>query len=208
MRIAIKRAIAPYRGRWALRGGFHAPAEDLDAAAARELAEETGLAGLPIHLEQLRSYGVPGRDPRTRVIAVAYLGLGPDLPDPTAGSDATAARWSPADALSDGRGRLAFDHTQILADGVERARSKLEYTPLATQFCPPQFTVGELRRVYEIVWGVALDARNFHHKVTSVDGLLTPIGESTSRMGGRPALLYRKGEAQLLMPPMLRPGGG
>lgn len=203
--LLVKRAIAPYKGRWALPGGFVQPNEDLDAAAARELAEETGLADLPVHLEQLRSYGKPGRDPRTRVVSVAYLGLGPDLPDPVAGSDAAAARWSAVAEQSDGRSRLAFDHAQILSDGVERARSKLEYTSLATAFCPPAFTVGELRRVYEIVWGVALDPRNFHRKVTSADGFLAPTGQSTSRMGGRPAMLYQRGEAQMLMPPMLRP---
>lgn len=100
---------------------------------------------------------------------------------------------------------LAFDHAQILSDGVERARSKIEYSSLATAFCPTEFTVGELRRVYEAVWGVALDPRNFHRKVTGTPGFLVPTGGTTTRQGGRPAQLFRAGGATLLNPPMLRP---
>jgi 8-oxo-dGTP diphosphatase len=165
----------------------------------RELAEETGVSGL--HLEQLGTYGEPKRDPRMRVVSVAYLALAPDLPVPVAGTDAAAASWVPVDEV----GALAFDHARILADGVERARAKLEYTALGTEFCGAEFTVAELRRVYEIVWGVSLDPRNFHRKVTGVAGLLTPTGESTSRDGGRPAALFRRGAAEVLFPPLVRP---
>lgn len=202
--LLVRRAAAPYKGRWALPGGFVEPDEDLDTAAARELAEETSVTDLPVHVEQLRSYGDPKRDPRMRVVTVAYLALGPDLPDPVAGSDAADAAWRPVGDLLGGTAKLAFDHAVIVADGVERARSKLEYTALGTAFCPPQFTVGELRAVYETVWGVELDPRNFHRKVTGAAGFLRPTGETTTRNGGRPAQLYQRGPAKLLMPPLLR----
>jgi 8-oxo-dGTP diphosphatase len=204
--LVVRRAIPPFRGQWALPGGFVLPMEDLGAAAARELSEETGIFDLgAVHLEQLCSYGHPRRDPRGRVVTVAYLALGPDLPDPVAGSDAAAAQWRPVQRLQDKDQSLAFDHDRILADGVERARAKLEYTPLAATFCSAEFTVGELREIYEIVWGVPLDPRNFHRKVTGVDGLLEPTGITTTRQGGRPAMLYRRGPATLLLPPLLRP---
>ncbi len=222
--LVVRRGEPPYQGRWALPGGFVRAEEDLGAAAARELAEETGLCahepGTPAlgngaHLEQLATYGDPKRDPRMRVVSVAYLVLAPDLPAPRAGGDANSVRWATVEALLNqerafGREEeqsapLAFDHAQILGDGVERARSKIEYSSLATAFCPPEFTVGELRRVYEAVWGVALDPRNFHRKVTGTPGFLVPAGGTTTRQGGRPAQLFRAGGATLLNPPMLRP---
>jgi 8-oxo-dGTP diphosphatase len=221
--LAVRRGEPPFQGRWALPGGFVRPDEDLEGAAARELAEETGLnaqspEGPPpaygAHLEQLATYGDPGRDPRMRVVSVAHLVLAPDLPAPQPGGDARSARWAPVETLLEEGGHsrdaeltapLAFDHARILDDGVERARSKIEYSSLATAFCPQEFTVGELRRVYEAVWGVALDPRNFHRKVTGTPGFLVPTGGTTTRQGGRPAQLFRAGGATLLNPPMLRP---
>jgi 8-oxo-dGTP diphosphatase len=214
--LVIRRGEEPYAGCLALPGGFVRPAESLDRAAARELAEETGLAQLPVHLEQLATYGAVDRDPRMRVISVAYLALAPDLPAPRAGGDAVTAAWTPVATVlptlfpgsahpAASASSLAFDHAKILADGVERARAKLEYSPLAAAFCPAEFTVGELRRVYEAVWGVALDPRNFHRKVTGTPGFLIPIGDTTARQGGRPAQLFRLGDVTLLNPPMLRP---
>lgn len=220
--LVVRRGESPYEGRWALPGGFVRGDEDIEAAAARELTEETGLrthapegqdAGA--HLEQLATYGDPRRDPRMRVVSVAHLALAPDLPSPKAGGDVRSARWAPVDTLfgsgdgpawdGDQQVPLAFDHDRILLDGVERARSKIEYSSLATAFCPPEFTVGELRRVYEAVWGVVLDPRNFHRKVTGTPGFLVPTGGTTTRQGGRPAQLFRAGGATLLNPPMLRP---
>jgi 8-oxo-dGTP diphosphatase len=204
--LVIKRGEPPFKGRLALPGGFVRSDEGLAQAAARELAEETSLAVGSVHLEQLASYGAPGRDPRMRVVTVAYLALASGLPDPRAGTDAAEASWASAGDLLAHRTRLAFDHRQILADGVERARAKLEYTPLATAFCPPEFTVAQLRRVYEIVWCVTLDPRNFHRKATSTPGFLTPAGSATTGDRGRPAQLYRKGPAMTLYPPLLRTG--
>lgn len=197
--LLVCRGIPPYQGKWALPGGFVLPTEDLPAAADRELHEETGLAAAPGHLEQLRTYGAPGRDPRGRVVSVAYLALLPDLPTPIAGSDASGAQWLPLPT-----GRLAFDHDDILADGVERARSKLEYTPLAAAFCAPEFTIAELRGVYEAVWGTSLDPRNFHRKVTTTPGFVTHTGQRRAQQLGRPAELFRRGDAVVLHPPMLR----
>ena len=99
---------------------------------------------------------------------------------------------------------LAFDHGQILTDAVERARAKLEYTPLGAAFCPEEFTVGELRRVYETVWGTSLDPRNFHRKVSKTPGFLVPTGATTTRDGGRPAQLFRRGSLEVLSPPLTR----
>src|SRR5919107_3822 len=122
--LTIRRGIEPYAGRWALPGGFVEADEDLADAASRELAEEAGIGSMRTHLEQLRSYGSPGRDPRGRVMSVAYLALVPDPGEPRAGSDAEAAAWKPVDKLLRPRA-LAFDHGAILRDGVERARAKL-----------------------------------------------------------------------------------
>jgi 8-oxo-dGTP diphosphatase len=199
--LVVRRGEEPFAGREALPGGFVRPDEDLLDAAARELAEETGLTPATVHLEQLASYGAPDRDPRMRVVTVAHLALVADPPEPRAGSDAAAARWAPVDEVSPG---LAFDHDRILGDGVGRARAKLEYTALATSFCGPSFTVAGLRRVYEAVWGRPLDPRNFHRKVTSAAGFLEPTGGTTTRDGGRPAQLYRPGTAAVLHPPLLR----
>lgn len=200
--LLVERGEEPFRGRLALPGGFVRPDETLDAAAVRELAEETGLRDVPGHLEQLRSYGDPARDPRMRVVSVAYLALAPDLPEPAAGTDAADARWVPVARASGSP--LAFDHRAILADGVERARAKLEYTSLATAFCAPEFTVADLRAVYEAVWGTGLDPRNFHRKVTSTPGLLVDTGRTRTEGRGRPATLYRAGDARTLQPPFTR----
>lgn len=202
--LLIRRGEDPFAGALALPGGFVHPDEGLGQAAARELAEETRLTVDAAHLEQLASYGDPGRDPRMRVVTVAYLALAPQLPLPRAGTDAAEARWvAVGDVLE--AGVLAFDHQRILADGVERARAKLEYTPLAAAFCPPEFTVAQLRRVYEIVWNTHLDPRNFHRKVTGTPGFVVPAGAATAGDRGRPAQLYRTGPASYLHPPLLRP---
>ncbi len=214
--LLVQRRGHPYRGHWALPGGFVEPDDDLDGAARRELAEETGvLVGarpddvLLGHVEQLRTYGSPDRDPRMRVVSVAYVGFTAAGVDAVAGSDAADARfWAVDDLAIDGIGSddgltLAFDHAQIVGDGVERARAKLEYTTLATAFVDEPFTLGELRRVYEAVWGEALHEGNFRRKVLSTPGFVEPTGE-TVPTDGRPAALYRRGRATHLHPPILR----
>jgi 8-oxo-dGTP diphosphatase len=209
--LLVKRGEAPYKGWLALPGGF-VRRETLDEAAARELAEETGLRPgherlRRVHLEQLRTYGEPGRDPRMRVVSVAYLALGADLPDPVAGGDAAMAVWLPVDAV----GRLAFDHATILADGLERARAKLEYTSLATSFLPKEFTIAALRGVYAAVWGSDPHPGNFHRKVLSTPGFVVDAGALTDAggsRGGRRARLYRAGDATALNPPLTRPAMG
>src|SRR5689334_14412832 len=151
--LLIERTSAPYRRRLAVPGGFVREGEPLHKAAVRELEQDTGIDSRALHLEQVRTYGDPGRDPRGRVVSVAHLGIAPDLPDPHARGAAGRAAWYAADDVLARRVRLAFDHQTIVADAVERARSKLEYTSLATQFCAEPFTIADLRRVYEAVWG-------------------------------------------------------
>ena len=194
--LLVQRPAPPFLDEPALPGGFVRPHEDLLDAATRELMEETGLTVDHHHLEQLGSYAGPDRDPRGRVLTVGHLALLPGLAGPTDGFGA----WH---AVRD-VGTLAFDHARILADGVERARAKLEYSTLATSFCPPEFTVSQLRRVYEAVWDTTIDPRNFQRKVTSTPGFLLPTGEKVRTGRGRPGQLFRRGDATALHPPMLR----
>jgi 8-oxo-dGTP diphosphatase len=223
--LLVQRAEPPYQHHWALPGGFvrqlpgpdgDAIEEDLAEAAARELAEEAGSRLRTQHLEQLKTYGAPGRDPRMRVVSVAYLAFAPEMPEPQAGSDAADAQWVPVSALGLSESgqrpgttrKLAFDHARILADGLERARAKLEYSPLATAFVTEPFTISELREVYETVWGEKLHPGNFHRKILSVPGFVESTGDLTQTggaRGGPRSKLYRRGDAALLHPALLRP---
>lgn len=198
--LLVERGEHPFAGRMALPGGF-VREESLDEAAMRELSEETAVGR--VHLEQLATFGDPGRDPRMRVISVAYLAFAPSLPDPRPGGDASRAQWVPIKRVEN----LAFDHDRIFSAGLERARAKLEYTPLATAFAGPEFTIAELRAVYAAVWGEELHAGNFHRKVLSVPGFVEDTGATTPKggeRGGPRARLYRAGDAQLLHPALLR----
>ena len=206
--LLVERDTHPFRGALALPGGFVQPAEDLDTAAVRRLERETGVRRDVAHVEQLGAFGDPRRDPRMRVISVAYLVFAADLPAPTPGAGARSVAWAPVASVD--RARLAFDHASVLEAGVERARAKLEYSPGAAAFCDEQFTVADLRRVYESVWGVGLDPRNFHRKTTGTPGFLVPVGRESAPGpgGGRPAALYCRGSAGQLHPAMLRPPRG
>lgn len=205
--LLIQRGVEPFIDAFALPGGFLSNAdEELGVAARRELAEEAGLDSARLHLEQLGVYGAPDRDPRGRVITVAYLAIAPGLPEPLAGTDADNAQWVPVHNVVSGRMTLAFDHDEIVAAGVERARTKLEHSALATAFCSPTFTITELQVVYEAVWGVSLDPRNFYRKVQAVRGFLLPVGVQRRITGGRPARLFRAGPTTALHPALVRPG--
>lgn len=200
--LLVRRGERPYESHWALPGGFVRADEDLGDTAARELVAQTGAAtqgAVQGHLEQLGGYAAPDRDPRGRVLSMGYLALLPDVPDPEPTGGPSAAFLPVEDVYG-----LAFDHDTILADGVERARAKLEYTTLAAAFCPPEFTVTDLRRVYEAVWRTEIDPRNFQRKVTSTPGFLIPTATRVTGGRGRPPQLFRRGPATALHPPMLR----
>ncbi len=202
--LTVERGNEPFAGSPALPGGFLRDRESLDETAARELAEETGLDARSLHLQQVGLYSAPDRDPRTpRVITCAYLAIAPNLPSPRAGSDARTASWSPVAEARERR--LAFDHNEILADAVELARDQLQFRTIAPAFCQHEFTIAELREVFEVVWGVSLDKPNFHRKVTDAPGFLIPTGRKRPTGNGRPATLYRAGVATTLVPPMMRP---
>lgn len=192
--LLVRRGVAPFQGKWAIPGGFKRPNETLDEAAQRELSEETGVDSASL-LKQFGAYGDPGRDPRMNVVTIAYLAVLRDVGAVVAGTDAAAAALvSVADALS-GKIDLAFDHSRIVRDAVERVRVDLEQTGIATAFVGPTFTVAELRAVYEAVWGVHLDGANFRRQVVSESGWVIPTGRRArpGSNGGKPAELFRAG---------------
>lgn len=182
--LLIRRASEPFQDHWALPGGFVAIDEDLEACALRELAEETGVTG--VYLEQLYTFGAPGRDPRERVISVAYYALvPPGRINIRAASDASDVAWFALDALPP----LAFDHRAIVNMAHERLKAKLDYSTIALQFMPEKFTLGELQQVYETITGENLDKRNFRKRVMALD-CITDTGTSRRNGGHRPARLY------------------
>ena len=194
--LLVCRGEAPFEGMWAIPGGFKRPAETLDEAAQRELAEETGVEAASL-LAQFGAYGDPERDPRMNVVTIAYLAVLRDVGTVVAGSDAAAASLLPVSDVLNGKVELAFDHLQIVRDAIERVRVELEVTGIATAFVGTTFTLAELRAVYEAVWGVQLDAANFRRSIVAEDGWVIPTGRRArpGPAGGRPAELYRAGRA-------------
>ncbi|MGD2020368.1 MAG: NUDIX domain-containing protein [Thiohalocapsa sp.] len=183
--LLIRRGSPPFAGAWALPGGFLDIDEDLDTCAARELAEETGVSGL--YLEQLYTFGAVGRDPRERVVSVAYLALAPaGQRTVKAGDDAAEAQWFRLDALPN----LAFDHADIIATAHRRLLAKLDYSTIAFQFLPDTFTLGELQRVYETLLDAELDKRNFRKWALAL-AQIEGTGEMRRQGSHRPARLYR-----------------
>ncbi len=182
--LLIQRGHPPFEGLWALPGGFVGPDETLEEAALRELEEETGVRD--VYLEQLYTFGDPGRDPRGRVITVAYFALVPSTEmEVRGGSDASTARWWSVYHLP----ALAFDHARIVNYALTRLRYKLEYTAVGFQLLPDEFTLSELQRAYEVILGEKLDKRNFRNKLRKAE-VVEPVNRRRESKG-RPAQLYR-----------------
>ena len=181
--LLIERGIAPFKGLYALPGGFVLAEETLEQAAFRELFEETGTKD--VYLEQLYTFGDPHRDPRGRVVTVAYYALVTTDKSPLlAGTDAAAAGWYPVSALPP----LAFDHGKIVEYAVDRLRNKLEYTNVGFQLLPAKFTLSALQALHEAILGKPLDKRNFRRKVLGL-GLVKPSKEMQAT-GRKPARLF------------------
>ena len=183
--LLIQRALDPFKGKWALPGGFVHVDETLDDAARRELAEETGLEN--VFLEQLYTLGTVKRDPRERVVSVAYYAL-VKLSDhhAKAATDAANAQWFPISQLP----KLAFDHADIVALALTRLQGKVRYQPIGFELLPPKFTLSELQHLYEAILGSGLDKRNFRKKVLGF-GLLVALNETQMAGRHRPAQLFR-----------------
>lgn len=185
--LLVRRGTDPYRGKWALPGGFVLVDEPLDAAALRELREETGVRVPSAYLEQLYTFGGVRRDPRGRVISVTYLVLVDAAGiEPRGGSDAAAAAWHLMDTLP----ALAFDHAAILSYALQRLRYKLEYTNVAYAVLPETFALSELQAAYEAILGKPLDKRNFRKKIVGL-GFVKPTQQWRRPEQGRPAQLWR-----------------
>jgi len=183
--LLIMRGGEPFKGKWALPGGFVRLDEDLEMGARRELSEETGISG--VYLEQLYTYGAVGRDPRERVITVAYYALiASEKMIIQAATDAEAVGWFSMDELP----RLAFDHKEIVEQAHERLVAKLDYSTIAFQFMPDAFTLSELQDVYEIILREELDRRNFRKWMLALDQI-KETGEERRTGAHRPAKLYQ-----------------
>lgn len=188
----VKRGIPPFKNRWAIPGGFVHLDESLEEAARREVEEEAGISD--VFLEQIYTFGDPGRDPRGRVVTVAYYALVPgERLTLVASTDAADARWFAVTELPS----LAFDHAKIMQAALERLRSKLEYSNIAYALLPAHFRLSDLQKVYEIILGTELDKRNFRKRMLSL-GLVEPTRQIDKSGAHRPAQLYRFKQKEVL----------
>jgi 8-oxo-dGTP diphosphatase len=204
--LLVRRGGEPHRGSWALPGGFKRPDETLDEAVRRELLEETRFV-TPRRLRQFGAYGDPGRDPRTNVVTVAYVGAAPRVLGLQGGTDADDAGLFPVSHVRDGRLPVAFDHRSIVDDARAWVLREVEHGDLALDFVDEEFTLPELRHVYEALWRSPVDPRNFRRALTNPQ---RPFVEPTGRFRrepdstGRPPELHRATDAWHAMGPLRR----
>ena len=219
--LLVERGIEPFRGSLALPGGFVLPDETLEEAALRELKEETSVEVLGVvsegssaqaeseslFLEQLETYGNPDRDPRGRVVTVAFWAVMAGLTRVQGGSDAARAELVPVASIESREVELAFDHERIVHDAVRRVQAKLRYSTLANRFCPPKYTISQLRKVYNCLWETELDEGNFQRKVRSSPDFVVELEDTRTfgESGGRPARLFTQGNAYYLNSPISPP---
>ena len=180
--LLIERGIAPYKGRWAFPGGFVNMDESCEEGALRELKEETGLTGA--YIEQFHTFSEPNRDPRERVITVAYYAL-VRIQEVKGGDDAAQARWFPLDEIP----QLAFDHDRILREAMKRLRERIHFEPIGFELLPKKFTMRELQNLYEAILDVHFDRANFAKKMIHFN-ILTQLAESVWPTPKREANLY------------------
>jgi 8-oxo-dGTP diphosphatase len=204
--LLIRRGGDTFAGMWALPGGFKHPDETLDQAARRELREETNVEAPP-YLAQFRAYGDPGRDPRQNVVTIAYLAVVPQVTDIRGGTDAVEAALRPVEDVLSSELPLAFDHSQIVSDAFDYVAEQLEVSDIATSFVPKEFSLSQLRNVYESFWGSQLDGANFRRNLISDQlSYVKPTGKvgTSSSTGGRPPELFRATRAWREFGPPIR----
>ena len=219
--LLVERTVPPFLGSWELPGGPLQPGEGLEDAAKRELAKaapghDHDVGSRQYHLEQFGAYGDPDpipEDAPERVVSIGYWAIVPGLADTAIGDDAAPRKLFPVALVEGGHTgefnevRLAFNHGQILADAIERARDRLEDTTIAASFCGPELTISELRGVYDAVWSTKLDPGNFQRKVKQTNDFLVSLQRTnhSDDKAGRPAALWSLGSASRLNPPLSRP---
>jgi 8-oxo-dGTP diphosphatase len=203
--LLVERGREPHQGALALPGTVVEPGEKLVPAAARAVAGRTGVAVEPERLEQLATFADPDRDPRTRVLSVGFVAVVEQATPPAGGDLASGRWWAVGDVLVEKGPTMAFDHHAILVAGVELVAERFECSDLAIAMVEEPFTLGDLRRTYEAVWGASLEPANFRRKILATPSFVEPTGLLRGVTTGRPAELYRRGCGIRLHPPLVRP---